>query len=66
MAQTAPSLAGRAPSQLIGGWEAGLFLLILLLYFGGAVVNPTFFGSTEALSRGAARQRPRTASWPSA
>jgi ribose transport system permease protein len=49
MAQTAPSLAGRAPSQLIGGWEAGLFLLILLLYFGGAVVNPTFFGSTEAL-----------------
>jgi ribose transport system permease protein len=39
----------RPPSQLIGGWEAGLLLLLTLLYLGGAVVNPGFFGSTEAL-----------------
>ncbi|RCW77829.1 ABC transporter permease [Phyllobacterium bourgognense] len=39
---------GRAPSQVVGGWEAGLFALLLLLYLGGAVVNPAFFGSTEA------------------
>ena len=44
---TTPSL-GRAPSQLVGGWEAGLLVLIVLLYLGGAFVNPAFFGSTEA------------------
>jgi ribose transport system permease protein len=49
MAQTATLVPGRAPSQLVGGWEAGLLLLILLLYVGGAVVNPAFFGTTEAL-----------------
>jgi len=40
---------GRAPPQLVGGWEAGLLLFLALLYFGGALVNPAFFGSTEAL-----------------
>ncbi|MBB3977724.1 ribose transport system permease protein [Rhizobium azooxidifex] len=40
---------GRAPSQLAGGWEAGLLALLVLLYLGGAFVNPAFFGSTEAL-----------------
>ncbi|TAW18953.1 ABC transporter permease [Rhizobium ruizarguesonis] len=40
---------GRAPPQLVGGWEAGLLMFLALLYFGGALVNPTFFGSTEAL-----------------
>jgi ribose transport system permease protein len=40
---------GRPPPQLAGGWEAGLLLFLVLLYLGGAVVNPTFFGSTEAL-----------------
>ncbi len=40
---------GRAPPQLVGGWEAGLVLFLALLYLGGAVVNPAFFGSTEAL-----------------
>ena len=44
---TTPSL-GRAPSQLVGGWEAGLLALLVLLYLGGAFVNPAFFGSTEA------------------
>jgi ribose transport system permease protein len=38
----------RPPSQLAGGWEAGLLVLIVLLYFGGAFVNPAFFGSTDA------------------
>ena len=49
MAPTATILPGRAPSQLVGGWEAGLLALILLLFLGGAFVNPAFFGSTEAL-----------------
>ncbi|MBY3090732.1 ABC transporter permease [Rhizobium laguerreae] len=40
---------GRAPPQLVGGWEAGLLVFLALLYFGGAIVNPAFFGSTEAL-----------------
>jgi ribose transport system permease protein len=41
---------GRAPPQLVGGWEAGLIIFLALLYFGGALVNPIFFGSTEALN----------------
>jgi ribose transport system permease protein len=41
--------ARRLPPQLLGGWEMGLLALILLLYLGGAFVNPVFFGSTEAL-----------------
>ncbi|MBY5799833.1 ABC transporter permease [Rhizobium leguminosarum] len=40
---------GRAPPQLVGGWEAGLLMFLALLYFGGVIVNPAFFGSTEAL-----------------
>jgi len=48
MASTTTSL-GRAPPQLVGGWEAGLLIFLALLYLGGAVVNPAFFGSTEAL-----------------
>ncbi|WP_425336079.1 ABC transporter permease [Sinorhizobium numidicum] len=39
---------GRAPPQLAGGWEAGLLVFLVLLYLGGAAVNPAFFGSTEA------------------
>lgn len=48
MEPNATTRLGRAPSQLIGGWEAGLIILLLLLYLGGAVVNPAFFGSAEA------------------
>lgn len=48
MAPTTTSL-GRAPPQLVGGWEAGLLIFLALLYFGGALVNPAFFGSTGAL-----------------
>ncbi|MBB3542420.1 ABC transporter permease [Rhizobium sp. BK399] len=48
MAPTTTSL-GRAPPQLVGGWEAGLLIFLALLYLGGALVNPAFFGSAEAL-----------------
>ncbi len=40
---------GRPPPQLAGGWEAGLLLFLVLLYAAGALANPTFFASTEAL-----------------
>jgi ribose transport system permease protein len=40
---------GRPPPQLVGGWEAGILAFLALLYLGGALVNPAFFGSTEAL-----------------
>ena len=49
MAPNTTTSLGRAPPQLIGGWEAGLLALLVLLYLGGAFVNPGFFGSTEAL-----------------
>lgn len=42
------ALARRLPSQLVGGWEMGLLILLALIYLGGAVANPAFFGSTEA------------------
>jgi ribose transport system permease protein len=32
----------------MGGWEMGLLALLVLIYLGGAGVNPAFFGSTEA------------------
>jgi ribose transport system permease protein len=38
----------RLPSQLVGGWEVGLLVLLVLIYLGGAIVNPAFFGSTDA------------------
>ena len=34
--------------QLVGGWEAGLFAMMLALYLVGAYLNPGFFGSTDA------------------
>ena len=49
MTPNATPFAGRAPSQLVGGWEGGLLLLIVVLFLGGAYVNPAFFGSTGAL-----------------
>lgn len=48
MAPDATTRLGYAPSQVVGGWEAGLIALLLLLYLGGAAVNPAFFGSPEA------------------
>lgn len=49
MALAATRPVESAPSQLVGGWEVGLLVLMGLLYLGGAMVNPGFFGSTEAL-----------------
>ncbi|MBX6323665.1 MAG: ABC transporter permease, partial [Rhodospirillaceae bacterium] len=49
MASPAASLPGRRPSQIAGGWEAGLLALMALLYLAGSFVNPTFFGSADAL-----------------
>ena len=42
-------LAGRPPSPLFGGWEVGLLALMAVLYAVGAYINPTFFGSVDAL-----------------
>ncbi len=58
MTTTDAPVPGRPPTQLIGGWEVGLLLMMVLLYVVGAAINPTFFGSTDAfgaLLRDAAR-----------
>jgi ribose transport system permease protein len=49
MASATTTSLGRPPPQIAGGWEAGLLAFLALLYLGGALVNPGFFGSTEAL-----------------
>ena len=49
---------GRPPSQFVGGWEVGLLIFLVLLYVGGAFINPAFFGTTDALHRATARCRP--------
>ena len=41
-------LSRRPPSELVGGWEAGLLVLMALLYLGGTYINPAFFGSVDA------------------
>ncbi|MBV8429122.1 MAG: ABC transporter permease, partial [Hyphomicrobiales bacterium] len=48
-AETIPA-ALKAPAELWGGWEAGLLLLMAGLYLAGALVNPAFFGTTDALA----------------
>jgi ribose transport system permease protein len=35
---------------LVGGWEIGLILFMLLLYAVGTWINPTFFGNADALA----------------
>lgn len=35
---------------LIGGWEAGLILFMVLLYVVGTWINPVFFGNADALA----------------
>ncbi|MFS8113812.1 ABC transporter permease [Rhizobium jaguaris] len=49
MRLTTTTSLGHAPPQLVGGWEAGLLIFLALLYLGGIIVNPAFFGSTDAL-----------------
>lgn len=45
---TASATLGRRPMQLIGGWEVGLLVMMAILYFAGAILNPRFFGSPDA------------------
>jgi ribose transport system permease protein len=45
---TAVSALGRRPMQFFGGWEAGLLVMMMLLYLAGAFINPKFFGSADA------------------
>jgi ribose transport system permease protein len=40
----------RLPFQLIGGWEIGLIIFMVILYLIGAYLNTRFFGTTAALS----------------
>src|SRR5690606_625451 len=49
MTAEAIKVPGRMPLQYAGGWEAGLLVLMLVLYAIGAVLNPSFFGTTDAL-----------------
>jgi ribose transport system permease protein len=42
-------LIGRPPPQLAGSWEFGLLAMISLLFAAGAVINPAFFVSGDAL-----------------
>ena len=37
------------PNPLFGGWELGTILFLIALYAVGAAINPSFFGSTDAL-----------------
>ncbi len=39
----------RLPNMLIGSWEVGLILFVILLYAAGIYINPKFFGTTDAL-----------------
>ena len=42
------SALGRRPAQFFGGWEAGLLVMMALLYIVGAFINPKFFASPDA------------------
>jgi ribose transport system permease protein len=44
------SASPKPPAELWGGWESGILALMAALYFGGALVNPAFFGTTDALA----------------
>ncbi|MEZ5668373.1 MAG: ABC transporter permease [Alphaproteobacteria bacterium] len=48
MSIVADRTSQRQPLQLVGGWEAGLLCLMALLYLGGTLLNPDFFGTADA------------------
>ena len=54
IATTAPAPASsvrrRLPIELIGGWEVGLIVFLVILYLIGIYINPRFFGGAAALS----------------
>ncbi len=43
-----PALRKRLPLTLVGGWEVGIIIFMLLLYVAAALINPKFFGSGDA------------------
>jgi len=45
----AVTVGSRHPQQFFGSWELGLLVLMALLYIGGALINPAFFGTPDAL-----------------
>lgn len=38
----------RLPLTMVGGWEVGIIVFMVVLYVGATFVNPTFFGSGDA------------------
>jgi ribose transport system permease protein len=46
----APRVSARLPLQIIGGWEVGILLFMVVLYAAGVWINPDFFGTTDAFS----------------
>ena len=45
-----PRSRRRLPVELVGGWEVGLIIFMIVLYLVGAYINPRFFGSGDALA----------------
>jgi len=50
IAETAYVPPRRHPVELIGGWEVGLLVFMVLIYLVGYYINPNFFGRTDALA----------------
>lgn len=46
---TAPAPRRRLPLSLVGGWELGILIFMVALYFTAAGINPKFFGTGDAL-----------------
>jgi ribose transport system permease protein len=49
-ADASPLPSRRHPVELIGGWEVGLLIFMVLLYLVGVYVNSGFFGKVDALA----------------
>jgi ribose transport system permease protein len=47
---TLPASRRRLPIEMLGGWEVGLIVFMILLYLVGVYINPKFFGSAAALA----------------
>ena len=45
-----PHARARMPAELFGGWEVAILIFMGLVYMAGVLINPAFFGSTDALS----------------
>src|ERR1044071_9173917 len=50
VAAPSPPARRRLPLEIIGGWEVGLIIFMILLYLVGVYINPKFFGSAAALA----------------